>query len=453
MQYAQGYGQFCFYIFLMAIPLGIPLKMRKDETGSGLISCIRIVIENSSCVKVIFITPDTSRLQTTMKSEQETWLKSETHLYNDQSFYDSLLKSVHAALGNNFGIVKSYKEISRSLSSGACYVILMHELDATEGHSFIRNILGSLKNGSSWNSRARFVVLVSSVTLAELVVTEVWLNKVMNVVLLAADNSEVAVYTWFPYESAERCGRKPETVKIDEFKFNERRFLRGTDLFPTKEPRSLHNCTVIASTFPWAPFIIKNTNFSALGNEDGVPVADGGYFQNGLEVKLFNLISSKLQFAVKYRIQTVRKWQGIINDLTEGKSEIGFGEILHGGSHDDLLDITVSYKRSVVTWFVPSGRLVAAWKNLFRAFDGPFWLLVVTSCFLGGLLMELLARRSGETRFHAWEASFAALINLSVSNSPVLWPLRTLFFFYILYCMQVSLEINIGELLAYSPSN
>jgi hypothetical protein len=156
-----------------------------------------------------------------------------------------------------------------------------HETDIVQS---VKSQLEQLSSYPGWNPRARFVVIVMSVSfkynaeeLSQRILVELWKRKVLNsIVLIPLTNtsqSEVAadtrtradglemdapllgIYTWFPYRGPNRCSVVDEAVLLDMWLMaGEGNFVTNSFLFPKKIIANFHGCELrLATAIPFLP--------------------------------------------------------------------------------------------------------------------------------------------------------------------------------------------------------
>jgi hypothetical protein len=266
----------------------------------------------------------------------------------------------------------------------------------------VRNQLNQLKNTGGWNSRAHFVIVVTSEldysffgnVLAEDILAEFWRDKIVNVAVLlpASHSSKISfgdstqgaekmelvvlqeVYSFFPYQPQNKCGNVMHASLLDYWVQNysaEGRFLRNVPLFPSKIPPDLQGCTLSVSTLDLEPMVM--TRKSA--------------YDDGLEIRMLNTILSYMNVSAWFlppqpkdekwgRHLSNGSWDGVIGRVTSGRSDIGIGGIVVSNMAQDSADVTFSYLEQNINWYVPCAKASPHTATITRVFTTAVWLCV-----------------------------------------------------------------------------
>jgi hypothetical protein len=151
------------------------------------------------------------------------------------------------------------------------YIILIPDGNI---ESFIAEILG-LAGGREgkftifWNSESRFVVAgANELSMSQqIVIFEIFsIFRIYNCIIVSRENYvmdreysrqinvndvdtgiKLAVYSWFPYQSSERCTDMNDIALLDRWFISAQgHFTKNTDLFPRKMSNNLHGCPMKA---------------------------------------------------------------------------------------------------------------------------------------------------------------------------------------------------------------
>jgi hypothetical protein len=324
-----------------------------------------------------------------------------------------------------------------------------------------------LKRRSSWNNRAKFLVVVAENLREEVgqvafkIMKELWeVYRVLNVVVLIPQTrhmplvtaihdqntitSTFDLYTWFPYQSDVKCANIDDVVLIDRWiAEGEGRFLRNVYLYPTKIHNNFHGCPLKASAFE-VPCLVIRKNYTDKGNITK-------YEYCGLEADYFKLICETLNITPIYipvLSNGVEDRVNIVGDLVNDDIDVTFGAFpLHELVYP-YADPTVPYIESYMNWYVPCGKPVSRMEKITQIFKASVWLMLALIFFLSVTVIWLGARRAQN---YGWTESpsymticnsiqnmWAIYIGLAATDMPRTAKLRSYFCLFVWYCFIVS---------------
>jgi hypothetical protein len=324
-----------------------------------------------------------------------------------------------------------------------------------------------LKGRSSWNNRAKFLVVVAENLREEVgqvafkIMKELWeVYRVLNVVVLIPQTRHMALvmaitdqntmtstfdlYTWFPYQSEVKCANIDDVVLIDKWTVeDEGHFLRNVYLFPPKIHKNFHGCPMRVSAFAVPPLLFRK-NYTDEENTTK-------YEYYGLEADFFKLISETLNITAIYNSVPsfgVEDHVNILGDLVNGDTDITFGAFpLHELAYP-YADPTVSYIESYMNWYVPCGKPVPRMEKLTQIFKASVWLMLALIFFSSVIVLWLgtrSARNYGSTESPSYmtisnsiQNMWAVFIGLAASDMPRTGKLRSYFCLFVWYCFIVS---------------
>jgi hypothetical protein len=346
---------------------------------------------------------------------------------------------VISSVGNSGFQAAKYKDSNYIVTTCACNMpeqVLQH----TERQ------LQTLRARVSWNPRGKFLVLVTDNygafrrILARRILQLLWSFKVLNVVVAIPHwKPALALYTWFPYQSAQICTHVREVVLNYWLFENNGRFLSNTSLYPQKIPQDLKGCKISVSTFEIEPFVILSLNNSGVFPADGV------------EGRLFHSIMKKLNLRYKLKLPGIENWgeklpnntwTGMKGDLFNNVTELGFGGLLLDRELCEVFDCTITYLKDRLVWHVPRARQVAQWKAFYRMFGKETWEVIIVVAIVVALLLWLMGHIAKEASYSALAKSlshvWAVILGISVPEQPRASRLRLLFLFWVIYCLHMN---------------
>jgi hypothetical protein len=319
------------------------------------------------------------------------------------------------------------------------YIIFIRGAKVSEQ---VRGQLNQLKSTRAWNSRAHFVIAVTSDLdyfhgneLAEDIFAEFWRDKIVNVVVLlpvshsskirfggaieCAENMEFAVlqevYAFFPYQPKNKCGNTIRASLLDYWVqscSDEGRFLRNVPLFPSKIPPDLQGCTLSVSTLEVEPMVMTRKST----------------YDDGLEIRILNTILGYMNLSSLFlppppnnekwgRHLSNGSWDGVIGRVTSGRSDIGIGGLVVRNVAQDSADFTFPYLEQNINWYVPCAKASPHTTTITRVFTTAVWFCIATIYITVSALMWCLYKlhwKSSEFFKNISQSFTICLLNLWV---------------------------------------
>lgn len=328
--------------------------------------------------------------------------------------------------------------------------------DSAQATTLLRHQLRHLANSSAWNPRAHFVVALLQSSnnpslKAQGLLEDLWKHKVTHAVVLVSSNEQGGTmvpgwraYTWFPYQTAERCFRVQDVTLLDTWvKRGNGYFLRNTHLFPQKIGSNLHGCPLRIITQPTI-FTVLDPHYEFI-NRSAVPKV---VYRDGWEIKLLNIITRALNMTEDYLLPLDDFWNltdykgdyaGFTRELMQSRADVSVGLLVVRESLP--VDATRPYHWGQLSWYVPCGSRYPRWISISRIFSGCVWVLVMMSVLLSVPIITFLARFSEdsgyETGSNTLYSAWAVILSVSVPAMPRTWPLRFFFMSWIWYSLAV----------------
>ncbi|KDR09956.1 hypothetical protein L798_15790 [Zootermopsis nevadensis] len=357
------------------------------------------------------------------------------------------------------------------------YVIILRDtckLLMKEIILILRGNMQSITFLPSWNSRARFIVVVTTEDcgpdteeIALNIVEELWTWKVLNVVVVTPtsepfrsqqishiqeDHKEVPVldlFTFAPFKTSINLWKRVQSVFLIDQWSSFSRFLHNRHLFPSKVPHNLKGCPITVSTIVYEPFVLDP---DVIPNDKNSTVLR---YKDGFEIRLLRLIGSAINASLVFRPPPDNgelwgrnllngTWTGIRGDVVHGKSDVALCAIVVTSENSVVMDPTVTYMRGGFVWVVPHPETFPRWLSVFRVFKLFAWLCIIVTILLASVIMWRLSRtpinREDAKRtmsaniFDAW----AVILGISVPEMPRCLHIRIFFIFWVIYCLAVN---------------
>jgi hypothetical protein len=330
--------------------------------------------------------------------------------------------------------------------------------------------LQSLKNTSSWNPEARFLVVILqdhascySAVLVRSLLQQLWHFKVMNSVILAQicergdlkvrerlselssteiphsthqecngpgpeterDNASAtnktaavwtvkqvvfALYTWVPYRSPDKCAQVVDITELDLWSSQGHGgFLYNYPLFPQKISGDLQGCSIsiLASEYP--PFLV-----SAQQVKHNTP--NSLAFQEGPITRLLTVLSTKMNMTQNITaVLAERVYPELYTRITDGNFDLIFSPVslLHFGRN--LLDETYVLSQKRGRFVVPCGQTLPRWNSVIRVFSPTLWLTVFLSMIMAAMLMLYLTgclNKLSQSEYQVYQSLPSCLISM-----------------------------------------
>jgi hypothetical protein len=320
-------------------------------------------------------------------------------------------------------VTKAVNMLQEHYDKFGSYVIL------TTGKENMEEQIDKLTDSTLWRNEARFVVLVTVCVsdpqmLALNIMKELWdKTKVLNMLVVIQVNSELHLYTAFPYESDRHCEVITEVILLSTWNLEGGEELNNdVTLFPNKYPINFHACSVNVSTTHSK--IAEQVYISEIIRWANVTV---------------NYISDRpSDMSVSNRIISS------VQEVLFGKSEIAVGGIPLVKDINDILDPSFSYHEIKYTWYVPCARPLSRLQRISKIFSLLLWIAVLVTFILVAVVIWCLASRSVETHkytnfandlYNAW----AVAMGVSIASMPRTFRTRFVLFTWILYCFSMSI--------------
>jgi hypothetical protein len=324
--------------------------------------------------------------------------------------------------------------------------------------------VGKLYERVSCNFRARFIFVVEipvNVPLQQLatkIFGELWKYfSIMNVLLIipakyletndaiesrvvsreSASETELLLYSWFPYTSQTHCDKVHSPVLTDRWT-SKGEFALKANLFPDKVPKTFQGCKSNVYAFLYPPAVMEKSS--------------GEY--TGLEINYIEILFQKLNLTPVYNILPYKykshfdQFHYTIRHLEPSSSDIAIGIMPFGESGTSTAESTISYADVKIKWYVPCPKQVSRMTSISATFSTQVWLCLYFFATVAVVTMWLMAKYV--TKHHERESSnymtiihciynlWALMTGVSVPEKPISNALRILFLAWAWFSVSVS---------------
>lgn len=282
-----------------------------------------------------------------------------------------------------FAIVRAKKSSFTDLRKTDSYIVQIRHLEEFDVD------LDNLQAYKSWNPHAKFVVVSATVfenvtETVEIIVEHLSDAKVINGIIMLPNPENpltLHIFSWYPYGN-NSCGKNfDKSEKIDSCAFGT--FQNNTPWFRNEIPRQLSNCTVRIRTVPWPPFVME-PSYHLQGT-------DLYEFDDGLEIRLFNTISKRMNIGVIYSMSEKKyNWGNVLDNgtatglflaLQEGRADITMSSLALQQRRAENFDPSKSYIQESLTWCVPHANTQSPFQKLTGTMKLETWCSVTVSYF------------------------------------------------------------------------
>jgi hypothetical protein len=301
-------------------------------------------------------------------------------------------------------------------------------VSCTEVRSKLLKLISSLDfrhmSMPSWNTRAQFVIAVennciatNSLTLSEQILSILWIHKLANIVVIIQDDGRsenqlngststsirslhhmtLGLYTWFPYQSPNRCTKVKDVILLDKWVMKGKGvLLHKSNLFPQKIGKRFNGCPLIAITRRFHNMVEYKPSIGHY-SDSSRPL-----YEDGWEIRLFRIITNSLNMTEKYlpspnSFEVQNEILEVVQSLISGKADIVFGGVESRArwAWQDYIDTTRSYFTRRIRWYVPCAFKHPRWNSIFRIFSRQLWFCLMMSLAVISFSVTLIARLGG----------------------------------------------------------
>jgi len=257
---------------------------------------------------------------------------------------------------------------------------------------------------------------------------------------------KLGVYTWFPYQSSERCTEVKDITLMDSWVISAQgHFTKNTDLFPRKIGNRLNGCPMKA--------IVRDgqeeftTKFTNRTYSNGTVVS----YIAGLEMTLFRVVLRQMNMTFVH-VPTPEGFElekgevrNLISSMFQKESYIVVGSVGNFYLNHPFFSSTNSYYIMSLRWYVPCFVKYPRWSSFFRILSVELWLVLFISIGIAAISATLVGRYSCTSEWQGYKTVTSSLTNLwavilgvPVSTMPRTPSLRFLFFAWVCFSLAFS---------------
>ncbi|XP_069675537.1 glutamate receptor-like [Periplaneta americana] len=320
----------------------------------------------------------------------------------------------------------------------------------TTGSSIEEQIQSLECHRDSWNSRARFLVVVTKYirdigSVLKDFFDSLRRRNVLDVVIVVPNmNQNLDVYSWNPFEvPSGNCGIFSEAILLDKWVTDPNgHFLKNISLYKRNSRLDVQRCPITASTISFPPHVMLDDKTSD--------------YTNGLDIKLLRFVTKAINASVIFLPPSPElwgeklengTWTGIVGDVFYKRADVGFCCYMLVLNKALDMDFTTPYATTNFDWVVPCAKPYPPWSSITRVFSPTVWLLVFLAVSVSAIVMLFLSvsrkSLSQEVTLYTdmagcFSSSWALLLGVSVFKSPTTAPVRIFFIFWLSYCMSIN---------------
>ena len=319
---------------------------------------------------------------------------------------------------------------------------------------------GEYKFTRLWNSEARFVVAGAN-EFSMLQQTDIfhYLSKfrIYNCIILSREHyiidqehsrpinvndvgtgMNLGVYTWFPYQSSDRCTEVNDITLLDSWVISAQgHFIKNIDLFPVKIRNSFNGCPMKA---------VVRDGHDSMGTYYTNNMVYNGSHIKGMEMDLLRIILQQMNMTFVH-VLTPEGFEieiGSVNNLVTAmiakEAYIALGSAIRNFLFYTFFDLTNTYFTTRYRWNVPCSVKYPRWSSIFRILTVELWIVLIISIVIAAILTTLVGRYSCPSEWQRYKTLTSSLINIwavilgvSVSTMPRTPSLRSLFLAWVCF--------------------
>jgi len=256
----------------------------------------------------------------------------------------------------------------------------------------------------------------------------------------------LGVYTWFPYQSSDRCTEVNDITLLDSWVISAQgHFNKNTDLFPGKISKSFSECSMKAVVRYSDWFDTNSYYIYLISSKSNVTEA------YGMEMDLLKLVLDQMNMTFVH-VPTPEDFEtdgGLTNNLIRAmiakEVYIALGAVGTHYLNDTFLDSTNSYHTMGLRWYVPCSFKYPRWSSMFRILSVELWLVLIISIVIAAFSTTLIGRYSCTSEWQVYKTLTSSLTNVwavilgvGVPTMPLASSLFSLFLAWVCFSMAFS---------------
>jgi len=262
---------------------------------------------------------------------------------------------------------------------------------------------------------------------------------------------KLGVYTWFPYQSSDRCTEVNDITLLDSWVISAQgHFTKNTDLFPRKLRNSLNGCPMKA--------VVRNGYWNLTTTFINHTDSNGNFVTEiaGMEMDLLRVVLQQMNMTFVHDPTTENpiNENGKLSDdlfwaMIAKEAYIVLGDLQFDIIFNSYFDCTNTYYMFGVRWYVPCFVKYPRWSSLFRILSVELWIILIISIVIAAISTTLVGRYSHTSEWQGYKILGSSLTNLwavvlgvSVSTMPRTLSLRLLFLAWVCFSLAFSTVIQ-----------
>jgi hypothetical protein len=258
---------------------------------------------------------------------------------------------------------------------------------------------------------------------------------------------KLAVYTWFPYQSSDRCTEVNDITLLESWFISAQgHFTKNTDLFPRKIGNRLNGC-------PMKTFVRDNRDYFTTKYFYNT-YSNGSVVRNvrGLEIKLLQVVLHQMNmtfFHVPKTDNFEKDQENLSRNLNMALYEkeifIALGNIAAPLLWNPYIETTSVYFFTSIHWYVPCSIKYPRCSSVFRILSVELWLILLISIVIVVIIITLVGRYSCTSEWQGYKTLtssltniFAVMLGVAVSTMPRTPSLRSLFLAWVCFSVAFS---------------
>ncbi|PSN53602.1 Ionotropic receptor 679 [Blattella germanica] len=229
----------------------------------------------------------------------------------------------------------------------------------------------------------------------------------------------LTIYTWYPYDPIQNCGKFKKAVKVNEWVLEDGgKFTGATPLFPQVVSTDFNGCELVSRR------IIPNTDYTV-----------GIHYL----VEIFELEHVKISAEVlNMKLTVIEEAQkGIIPDVLLGALTLNS---LPKFAYEGGLQ---PYRATQLKWFVPCPVSILRHGNFIRVFSLHIWIILLIITVLTASVIHLLYIATNDSKLrHSFSSTllkvWGVLTGVSIDLGPANLKFRIMLITWVSYCLLIS---------------
>jgi hypothetical protein len=320
-----------------------------------------------------------------------------------------------------------------------------------------------------WNSEARFVVAAASefsMSQQMEIFNHFSIMRIYNCIIVSQERhvinkgysrsmnvndvdigKKLGVYTWFPYQSSDRCTEVNDITLLDTWVTSAQgHFTKNTNLFPAKISNNLNGCPMKA--------VVRDSHWKFTTVYVSHTFSNGTVVRHirGLEYDLLRVVLQQMNMTFVH-VPTPDGFEmedgSLISNLLTGmigkEIYIALGDVGTNFLAVSFFDSTNTYYMLRVRWYVPCSVKYPRWSSILRILSMELWLVLIISIVIAAISTTLVGRHTCTSEWQGYKtvtSSFtniwAVILRVSVARKPRAPSLRSLFFAWVCFSLAFS---------------